>query len=272
MLEKKSSLTDLLMWFLCARVFWRVVFGCQSSADSWQKSFSQPVCVLVTQPWFPQVQQYQQTLLQQQMLAQQRAQQVQSPEYITSPQDLAPPALISYPRSLPVHGGRVADPPYPTNRWELWLSWAWELLVAYITNFVVSTARSFSQKLLALVVRDYLELVSECSVIKGYFGSKVRIFVNRWAWYNFLEYLSSSISCSWTYSRNWLLTSLGVVSSLCWIALCASERSFKHPVKSSFVVGLDVLGLPTPVLRARNMMYTSEEIRSLSSGLRPAFA
>ncbi|RMC13629.1 hypothetical protein DUI87_08706 [Hirundo rustica rustica] len=61
------------------------------------------------------VQQYQQTLLQQQMLAQQRAQQVQSPEYITSPQDLAP-ALISYPRSLPVHGGTVADPPYPTNR------------------------------------------------------------------------------------------------------------------------------------------------------------
>ncbi|XP_066042813.1 BMP-2-inducible protein kinase isoform X2 [Chamaea fasciata] len=61
------------------------------------------------------VQQYQQTLLQQQMLAQQRAQQVQSPEYITSPQDLAP-ALISYPRSLPVHGGRVTDPPYPTNR------------------------------------------------------------------------------------------------------------------------------------------------------------
>uniref|UniRef100_A0A8D2P268 non-specific serine/threonine protein kinase n=1 Tax=Zosterops lateralis melanops TaxID=1220523 RepID=A0A8D2P268_ZOSLA len=48
-------------------------------------------------------QQYQQTLLQQQMLAQQRAQQVQSPEYITSPQDLAP-ALISSPRSLPVHG------------------------------------------------------------------------------------------------------------------------------------------------------------------------
>ncbi|KAM4900148.1 BMP-2-inducible protein kinase isoform 2-T2 [Sylvia borin] len=61
------------------------------------------------------VQQYQQTLLQQQMQAQQRAQQVQSPEYITSPQDLAP-ALISYPSSLPVHGGRVADPPYPTNR------------------------------------------------------------------------------------------------------------------------------------------------------------
>ncbi|KAM7022056.1 BMP-2-inducible protein kinase [Passerculus sandwichensis] len=61
------------------------------------------------------VQQYQQALLQQQMLAQQRAQQVQSPEYITSPQDFAP-ALISYPRSLPVHGGTVADPPYPTNR------------------------------------------------------------------------------------------------------------------------------------------------------------
>uniref|UniRef100_A0A8C3DBM7 non-specific serine/threonine protein kinase n=1 Tax=Corvus moneduloides TaxID=1196302 RepID=A0A8C3DBM7_CORMO len=64
---------------------------------------------------FPQVQQYQQALLQQQMLAQQRAQQVQSPEYITSPQDFAP-ALISYPRSLPVHGGTVADLPYPTNR------------------------------------------------------------------------------------------------------------------------------------------------------------
>ncbi|XP_068868420.1 BMP-2-inducible protein kinase isoform X4 [Aphelocoma coerulescens] len=61
------------------------------------------------------VQQYQQALLQQQMLAQQRAQQVQSPEYITSPQDFAP-ALISYPRSLPVHGGTVADLPYPTNR------------------------------------------------------------------------------------------------------------------------------------------------------------
>ncbi|XP_041882917.1 BMP-2-inducible protein kinase isoform X4 [Corvus kubaryi] len=66
-------------------------------------------------PQFPQVQQYQQALLQQQMLAQQRAQQVQSPEYITSPQDFAP-ALISYPRSLPVHGGTVADLPYPTNR------------------------------------------------------------------------------------------------------------------------------------------------------------
>uniref|UniRef100_A0A8C5UDB6 non-specific serine/threonine protein kinase n=1 Tax=Malurus cyaneus samueli TaxID=2593467 RepID=A0A8C5UDB6_9PASS len=61
------------------------------------------------------VQQYQQALLQQQMLAQQRAQHVQSPEYITSPQDFAP-ALISYPRSLSVHGGTVADPPYPTNR------------------------------------------------------------------------------------------------------------------------------------------------------------
>ncbi|KAM4781693.1 BMP-2-inducible protein kinase isoform 2-T2 [Cyanocitta cristata] len=61
------------------------------------------------------VQQYQQALLQQQMLAQQRAQQVQSPEYITSPQDFAP-ALISYPRSLPVHSGTVADLPYPTNR------------------------------------------------------------------------------------------------------------------------------------------------------------
>ncbi|NXC07668.1 BMP2K kinase, partial [Orthonyx spaldingii] len=61
------------------------------------------------------VQQYQQALLQQQVLAQQQAQQAQSPEYITSPQDFAP-ALISYPRSLPVHVGRVADPPYPTNR------------------------------------------------------------------------------------------------------------------------------------------------------------
>lgn len=160
------------MWFLCAQVFWRAVvgvgvFGCKSSTDTWQKSFR----VLVTRPWFPQAQQYQQTLLQQQMLAQQRAQQVQSPEYITSPQDLAP-ALISSPRSLPVHGGRVADPPYPTNRWELWLSWAWGLLVAYITSFVVSTARSFSQKLLALVVRDYLELDSGCSVIKDILGAK----------------------------------------------------------------------------------------------------
>ncbi|XP_053830887.1 BMP-2-inducible protein kinase [Vidua macroura] len=69
-----------------------------------------------TQSQYPaMVQQYQQALLQQQMLAQQRAQKVQSPEYITSPQDFAP-ALISYPRSLPVHGGTVADPSYPTNR------------------------------------------------------------------------------------------------------------------------------------------------------------
>lgn len=45
-LEKKSSLTDLLMWFLCAWVFWRVVvgvFGCKSSTDTWQKF--QPACV-----------------------------------------------------------------------------------------------------------------------------------------------------------------------------------------------------------------------------------
>ncbi|NWI57817.1 BMP2K kinase, partial [Calyptomena viridis] len=61
------------------------------------------------------VQQYQQALLQQQMLTQQRSQQAQSPEYIPSPQDLAP-ALISYPGSLPVHAGTVADPPYPTSR------------------------------------------------------------------------------------------------------------------------------------------------------------
>uniref|UniRef100_A0A8C3V529 non-specific serine/threonine protein kinase n=1 Tax=Catharus ustulatus TaxID=91951 RepID=A0A8C3V529_CATUS len=69
-----------------------------------------------TQSQYPaMVQQYQQALLQQQVLVQQRAQQVQSPEYITSPQDFAP-ALISYPRSLPVRVGTVADPPYPTNR------------------------------------------------------------------------------------------------------------------------------------------------------------
>ncbi|XP_050176584.1 BMP-2-inducible protein kinase isoform X2 [Myiozetetes cayanensis] len=61
------------------------------------------------------VQQYQQALLQQQMLAQQRSQQAQSPEYITSPQEFAP-ALISYPGSLPVHAGTLADPPYPTSR------------------------------------------------------------------------------------------------------------------------------------------------------------
>ncbi|XP_009985964.1 PREDICTED: BMP-2-inducible protein kinase, partial [Tauraco erythrolophus] len=63
------------------------------------------------------VQQYQQALLQQQMLAQQqqRSQQAQSPEYITSPQDFSP-ALISYPGSLPVRAGAVADCPYPANR------------------------------------------------------------------------------------------------------------------------------------------------------------
>ncbi|KFP78388.1 BMP-2-inducible protein kinase, partial [Acanthisitta chloris] len=61
------------------------------------------------------VQQYQQALLQQQVLAQQRSQQAQSPEYITSPQDFAP-ALISYPGSLPVHAGTVADPPHPAGR------------------------------------------------------------------------------------------------------------------------------------------------------------
>ncbi|KFP50088.1 BMP-2-inducible protein kinase, partial [Cathartes aura] len=63
------------------------------------------------------VQQYQQVLLQQQMLAQQQqqSQQAQSPEYITSPQDF-PPALISYPGSLPVHAGTVADSPYPGSR------------------------------------------------------------------------------------------------------------------------------------------------------------
>lgn len=202
------------------------------------------------------------------MLAQQRAQQVQSPEYITSPQDFAP-ALISYSRSLPVHGGTVADPPYPTNRWELCSGepggYSWLALL-----IVVSTAKSFPQKLLALIVRDYLEqLDSGCSVVKDILGAKVRQFVNRWAWYNF--YLSSSISCSWTYSRNWLLTTLlGMVRSLCWMRLSASERDFKHPIKSSFVVGMDVLGLLTPVLRGVtwvfNMMYTSEEMRSLSSG------
>ncbi|KFQ04938.1 BMP-2-inducible protein kinase, partial [Haliaeetus albicilla] len=63
------------------------------------------------------VQQYQQALLQQQMLAQQqqRSQQAQSPEYITSPQDFSP-ALISYPGSLPVRAGTVADSPYPASR------------------------------------------------------------------------------------------------------------------------------------------------------------
>ncbi|NXK74775.1 BMP2K kinase, partial [Amazona guildingii] len=63
------------------------------------------------------VQQYQQALLQQQMFAQQqqRSQQAQSPEYITSPQDFSP-ALISYPGSLPVCAGTVADSPYPVSR------------------------------------------------------------------------------------------------------------------------------------------------------------
>ncbi|KFW91678.1 BMP-2-inducible protein kinase, partial [Phalacrocorax carbo] len=63
------------------------------------------------------VQQYQQALLQQQMLAQQqqRSQQAHSPEYITSPQDFSP-ALISYPGSLPVHAGTVADSPYSASR------------------------------------------------------------------------------------------------------------------------------------------------------------
>nr|XP_021145396.1 BMP-2-inducible protein kinase isoform X2 [Columba livia] len=62
-------------------------------------------------------QQYQQALLQQQMLAQQQQhlQQAWSPEYITSPQDFSP-ALISYPGSLPVHAGTVADCPYPASR------------------------------------------------------------------------------------------------------------------------------------------------------------
>ncbi|XP_072717461.1 BMP-2-inducible protein kinase isoform X2 [Ciconia boyciana] len=63
------------------------------------------------------VQQYQQAFVQQQMLAQQqqRSQQAQSPEYITSPQDFSP-AFISYPGSLPVHAGTVADCPYPASR------------------------------------------------------------------------------------------------------------------------------------------------------------
>ncbi|XP_071664022.1 BMP-2-inducible protein kinase isoform X3 [Patagioenas fasciata] len=61
--------------------------------------------------------QYQQALLQQQMLAQQQQQlqQAWSPEYLTSPQDFSP-ALISYPGSLPVHAGTVADCPYPASR------------------------------------------------------------------------------------------------------------------------------------------------------------
>lgn len=37
---------------------------------------------------------------------------------------------------------------------------------------VVSTAKSFSQKLLTLIVRDYLELDSGCSVIKDIVGVK----------------------------------------------------------------------------------------------------
>uniref|UniRef100_A0A8C0BQB4 non-specific serine/threonine protein kinase n=1 Tax=Buteo japonicus TaxID=224669 RepID=A0A8C0BQB4_9AVES len=63
------------------------------------------------------VQQYQQALLQQQMLAQQqqRSQQARSPEYVISPQDFSP-ALISYPGSLPVRAGTVADSPYPASR------------------------------------------------------------------------------------------------------------------------------------------------------------
>ncbi|XP_030306007.1 BMP-2-inducible protein kinase [Calypte anna] len=68
-------------------------------------------------PYPAVMQQYHQALLQQQMLAQQqqRSQQAQSPEYITSPQDFSP-ALISYPGSLPVHTGAVADSPYPASR------------------------------------------------------------------------------------------------------------------------------------------------------------
>ncbi|KAK2542908.1 Bmp2k [Columba livia] len=67
-------------------------------------------------PQYPAMQ-YQQALLQQQMLAQQQQhlQQAWSPEYITSPQDFSP-ALISYPGSLPVHAGTVADCPYPASR------------------------------------------------------------------------------------------------------------------------------------------------------------
>ncbi|NWS72873.1 BMP2K kinase, partial [Crotophaga sulcirostris] len=68
-------------------------------------------------PQYPaMVQQYQQALLQQQMLTQQqqRLQQAQSPEYITSPQDFSP-ALISYPGSLLVHTGTVADSPCPAS-------------------------------------------------------------------------------------------------------------------------------------------------------------
>ncbi|NXJ67710.1 BMP2K kinase, partial [Rostratula benghalensis] len=71
-----------------------------------------------SQPHYPaMMQQYQQALLQQQMLVQQqqRSQQAQSPEYITSPQDFSP-ALISYPGSLPLRAGTVADSPYPASR------------------------------------------------------------------------------------------------------------------------------------------------------------
>ncbi|KFP03701.1 BMP-2-inducible protein kinase, partial [Calypte anna] len=74
-------------------------------------------------PYPAVMQQYHQALLQQQMLAQQqqRSQQAQSPEYITSPQDFSP-ALISYPGSLPVHTGAVADSPYPASRQVFWHS------------------------------------------------------------------------------------------------------------------------------------------------------
>ncbi|NWV00475.1 BMP2K kinase, partial [Upupa epops] len=62
------------------------------------------------------VQHYQQGLLQQQMhVQQQRSQQTQSPEYITSSQDFSP-TLISYPGSLPVHAGAMAESPYPESR------------------------------------------------------------------------------------------------------------------------------------------------------------
>ena len=167
------------------------------------------------------MQQYQQALLQQQMLAQQqlRSRQAQSPEYITSPQDFSP-ALISYPGSLPVHAGTVADSPYPASRQVFWHRCTQVLPPTFL--IVMSTAESFPQKLLASIVMHYLkELDSCCLVVKDILGGGWNTeIVNRWAWYNFLKNLSSIFSSSWIYSRSWLLTtSLKLVSGLCWMSL-----------------------------------------------------
>ncbi|KAM6221836.1 BMP-2-inducible protein kinase isoform 2-T2 [Rhynchocyon petersi] len=61
--------------------------------------------------------QYQQAFLQQQMLAQQQqqSQQQASPEYLTSPQEF-PPALVSYPSSIPAQVGTIMDSSYSANR------------------------------------------------------------------------------------------------------------------------------------------------------------